>query len=174
MVILRASPAEWASRIGRGKDLRIEVASCDAMDQLHDVAVPDGPGWVTHHQLLPGEGTPKSKWLHGKCLHYINLYTEHNLVMNKLLSQEAAGGDGYLGKKMRNSSNIEIVPEWKESSSRQRWVKGRMSQRISNGILALQALGQWSESRSVSSELRLLLSHSCLVVWVKHWVLHCV
>lgn len=47
----------WQSRAG-GKDLRVEVASCDAMDQLHNVPVPDRPRGVTHHQLLPGEGTP--------------------------------------------------------------------------------------------------------------------
>lgn len=44
------------------KDLRVEVARCDAVDQLHGVPVPDGPRWVTHHQLLPGEGT-NWKWL---------------------------------------------------------------------------------------------------------------
>lgn len=40
-----------------GEALRVEVASGDAVDQLHDVAVPDRPGWVAHHQLLPGGET---------------------------------------------------------------------------------------------------------------------
>lgn len=161
----------WQSR-APGKDLRVEVASCDAVDQLHNVPVPDRPGWVTHHQLLPGEGTPKRKWLNWKWLNYIYLHTEHDLVMTKLLGWEAAGRDRHLSKKMRNEGNIQVVPEWKQSSSRLRWVKGRVSQRIRNGILTLQALGQWSESRSVRSELRLLLSHRCLVACGKHWVLH--
>lgn len=92
----RMSQQAWQSR-ARGKDLRVEVASCDAMDQLHDVPVPDRPRWVTHHQLLPGEGTPKRKWLN-----YIYLYVEHNLVTTKLLGHEATGRDRHLGKKMRN------------------------------------------------------------------------
>lgn len=55
----------WQSR-AQGKDLRVEVARCDAVDQLHNVPMPDRPWWVTHHQLLPGEGTPKSKGLNWK------------------------------------------------------------------------------------------------------------
>lgn len=95
------SQQAWQSR-ARGKDLRVEVASCDAVDQLHNVAMPDRPWGVTHHQLLPGEGTPKSKWLNWKWLNYMHLYTDHTLVMTKLLGQEAAGRDRHLGKKMRN------------------------------------------------------------------------
>lgn len=94
----RMSQQVWQSRAG-GRDLRVEVVSCDAMDQLHDVPVPDRSWGVTHHQLLPGEGTPKSKWLNLKWLNYMHLYIDHNLVMTKLLGQEAAGGERHLGKK---------------------------------------------------------------------------
>lgn len=59
----RMSPKSWQSK-GQGKDLRVEVPSCDAMDQLHDVPVSDRTGWVTHHQLLPGGVTRERKWSH--------------------------------------------------------------------------------------------------------------
>lgn len=57
----RISHKFWKSK-GQGKDSRVEVPSRDAVDQLHDVSVPDRTGWVTHHQLLPGGVTHKRKW----------------------------------------------------------------------------------------------------------------
>lgn len=151
----RMSPKSQQSK-GQGKDSRVEVPSCDAVDQLHNVPMPDRTGWVTHHQLLPGAVTHERKWSHS--FFWIMQPCHEQTVRSRCCSR-----DRYVGIKIGKPSNLQNTPEWKESSSRQRQIKGRMTQGIGNGIPTPQPLSQWSEFRSVRNKFRLFPHCSCWV-----------